>query len=121
MAQMIRATSSNWKELLRSDIPVVVEFYTPTCPFCRQLTPLLHKLSGEYAGRLKFAMVDASAESELASGYGIMGVPTLKFFCAGRPIAEIVGLKSEEELRAGFEEILRTYKRCVSESSPLYA
>ncbi|MEM2082565.1 MAG: thioredoxin family protein [Candidatus Bathyarchaeia archaeon] len=121
MSQIAKATSSNWKDLMKSEVPVVVEFYTPTCPFCRQLAPILDKLSKEYAGRLKFAMVDASMESELASGYGIMGVPTIKFFCADRPIAEMVGLRSEDELRASFEDILRRYRRCVSESSPLYA
>jgi thioredoxin 1 len=121
MAKIERATSSNWKEMLKSEVPVAVEFYTPTCPFCRQLTPILEKLSGEYAGRMKFAIVDASSESELAMGYGIMGVPTIKFFCAGRPIAEVVGLTSEEELRAIFEDVLKKYKKCVSESSPLYA
>ncbi|MEM4245858.1 MAG: thioredoxin family protein [Candidatus Bathyarchaeia archaeon] len=121
MPNVIEVTSSSWKGIVASsDKPVVVEFYTPTCPFCQRLAPVFEKLAGEYTGRLIFAKVDASTEVELASGYGIMGVPTLKFFCSGRPIGEVVGFVPEEELKAALEGLLKRYTRCVSESSPLY-
>ena len=122
MSTVIEATSTTWKdEVLKSETPVVIEFYSPTCPYCRRLTPIFEKLSDEYSGKLKLVKVDASAENDLASGYGVMGVPTLKFLCAGRPIAELVGLQSEETLKEGFEEILKRYKRCLLQSSPLFA
>jgi thioredoxin-like negative regulator of GroEL len=70
---------------------------------------------------MKFGMVDTSKNSEIASGYGVMGVPTVKFFCAGRPIYEIVGLRSEKELREELEKVLGIHTKCVSQSSPLYA
>jgi len=121
-SEVINVTSTNWKkDVLETELPVAVEFYTPTCPYCRQLTPIFQKLAGEYGGRLIFAMVDASAESDITSGYGVMGVPTLKFFCAGRPIYEIVGLRLEEELREEFWRVLSVHQKCVSKSSPLYA
>jgi len=122
MPQVADATSLNWKEeVLKSELPVVVEFYTPSCPFCRRLNPIFEKLSDEYSGRVRFFKADASVEGDLASGYGVMGVPTLKFLCSGRPIGEIVGLRSEEELKAAFEEVLKRYKKCLLESSPLFA
>ena len=65
-----------------------------------------------------FAMADASQNSEIASGYGVMGVPTLKFLCAGRTIYEIVGLRSEEELRTEIDRILSIHKKCVLQISP---
>jgi len=87
VSHVIQATTYNWKdEILQSQKPLVVEFYSPTCPHCRRLTPIFERLSNEYADRLKFVMVDTSVESDLASGYGIMGVPTLKFICSGRPV-----------------------------------
>jgi len=51
----------------------------------------------------------------------VMGVPTLKFFCAGRPIYEIVGLRSDGELREEFGKVLSIHQRCVFQSSPIYA
>jgi thioredoxin-like negative regulator of GroEL len=120
--QTIMVDGMNWRdEVLKAEIPVVVEFFSPTCPYCRQLTPIFQKLSGEYDKKIKFGMVDTSKNNEIASGYGIMGVPTLKFFCAGRPIYEIVGLRSEKELREEMEKVLGIHTKCVSQSSPLYA
>ncbi|MCJ7759622.1 thioredoxin family protein [Candidatus Bathyarchaeota archaeon] len=119
---ILEVNSLNWKDtVLKAELSVVIEFYTPTCPFCRQLTPIFRRLSPEYSNRMIFAMADASQNSEIASGYGVMGVPTLKFLCAGRTIYEIVGLRSEEELRTEIERILSIHKKCVSQSSPLYA
>jgi thioredoxin 1 len=111
-----------WRtRVLKSDRPTVVEFYTPTCPYCTRLTPTFRKLSAEYRDKMNFAMVDASESQDLAEGYGIAGVPTLKFFCDGRSIYEIVGFKPEEELTAEIEKVLQTHQKCISQSSPLYA
>jgi thioredoxin 1 len=118
---ILAITSANWKDILKAELPVVIEFYTTTCPYCRQVTPIFQKLSEEYTEKMLFALADASENVELAEGYGVMGVPTLKFFCAGRPIYEIVGLRSEEELREEFERVLNTHRKCVSTSSPIYA
>ena len=120
MPQVTQGASTNWKEIINSEIPIVVEFYTPSCPYCRTLTPIFQKLSDEYVGKLNFVMVDASVEEDIASGHGIMGVPTIKFFCSGRPIGEIVGFKPENELQTTFDEIIKNHSKCVSESSPLY-
>mgnify|MGYP001131209277 CR=1 FL=1 len=121
LGNIIEVTSANWKEVLKAELPIVAEFYTPTCPYCRQLTLIFQRLAGEYAGRMVFAMVDASQSSGIALGYGVMGVPTLKFFCAGRPIIyEVVGLRSEQELRDEFEKVLSIHKKCVAQSSPIY-
>jgi len=120
--QTIKIDGMNWKnEILNAEIPVVVEFFSATCPYCRQLTPIFQKLSREYIQKMKFGMVDTSKNSEIASGYGVMGVPTLKFFCAGRPIYEIVGLRSEAELKEELEKVLSIHAKCVFQSSPLYA
>jgi thioredoxin 1 len=120
--QTIKIDGMNWRdEVLKAELPVVVEFFSPTCPHCRLLTPIFQKLSEEYFQKMKFGMVDTSKNSEIASGYGVMGVPTLKFFCAGRPIYEIVGRRSENELREELEKVLSIHTSCVSKSSPLYA
>jgi thioredoxin 1 len=119
---LLIATMEDWKSrVLKSELPVVVEYYTPTCPYCSRLTPIFRKLSEVYGDRMRFAMVDSSVSTDIAEGYGVMGVPTIKFFCDGRPIHEIVGFKPEEELKQEIEKILETHKRRISQSSPLYA
>ena len=115
-------TMEEWKSrVLKSDRPTVVEFYTPTCPHCARLTPIFRKLSHEYGDKMNFAMVNAAESQDLAEGYGVAGVPTLKFFCDGRPIYEIVGFEPEEELRAEIEKVLQKYQKCISQSTRLYA
>lgn len=119
---LLIVTMEEWKKnILKSDIPVVIEFYTPTCPYCARLTPIFEKLSHEYGNKIKFAMVNAAESREITEGYGIMGVPTLKFLCDGKPIYEIVGFKDEKELRMEIEKVIKNHKKCVTKSSPLYA
>ncbi len=67
-------------------MPVVLEFVTSVCPWCKRLGPIYEKLSAEYEGKIKFYRTDAGANRNLAIRYGIMGVPTLKFSCSGRSI-----------------------------------
>lgn len=114
-------TMDEWRsKVLKSELPAAVEFYTPTCPFCARLSPIFRKLSSEYGNKLIFSMVNAAENQDIAQGYGIMGVPTIKFFCGGRPVYEIVGFRPENELRVEIEKVLQTHKKCVSESSPIY-
>jgi len=120
--ELLITSMERWRDnILKSDRPVVVEFFTPTCPYCARLTPIFRKLSTVYGNKIRFAMVNATERPELAEGYGIMGVPTLKFFCGGRSIYEIVGFKPEEELRVDIEKVLQTSGKCISQSSRLYA
>lgn len=118
---LVEVDSSNWtKEVARAEKPVVVEFYTPTCPHCARLTPIFKRLSSEYEGKLEFAMVNAAGNMGLAQGWGVMGVPTLKFFCSGRPVYEIVGYREEVELRQEFDRVIRSSQDCLNQSSPIY-
>ncbi|MGQ9543569.1 MAG: thioredoxin family protein [Candidatus Bathyarchaeia archaeon] len=118
--KIVEVTQENWREILKSDLPVVIEFYTSTCPYCKLLTPIFQRLAAEFSGSMVFAMADASKNSDFALGYGVMGVPTLKFFCSGRPVYEIVGYRSESDLREEFRRFLTIHRNCLSQSSPIY-
>jgi thioredoxin 1 len=109
-----------WKQILKSIQPVAVEFFSPTCPHCARLTPVFKRLSEEYKDEMRFALVNAVEQQGLAGGYGIRGVPTIKFFCDGRPVYEVVGFRPESELRTEIEKVLSTHSKCISQSSPLY-
>lgn len=110
--------SSNWGEtVLRSNLPVIVDFWAPWCPWCKQLMPDFESLSNQYADRLLFAKLNVDDAQDLASRYGVQGLPTLKFFCSGRPIAEIVGYMPRDPLKMQLDRMLSMYKDCLDRSS----
>jgi len=112
--------SSNWKELvLDSKSPVIVDFWAPWCPWCTRLLPDFDSLSDEYTGRITFAKVNAEASPDIPSKYGVQGLPTLKFFCAGRPLAEIVGYVPRSTLKKQIDTMLSTHQDCLNQSSTL--
>lgn len=120
MDELLIGTIDDWRRVLKSTRPVAVEFYLPTCPACARMTPIFRKLSSEYNDRMVFALVNAKESPDLADGYGVMGVPTVKFFCDGRSVYEIVGFRPVEEFRAKIEIVLETHQKCISQSSRLY-
>ena len=78
-------------EVVRSNVPVVVDFYADWCGPCRIVAPIMEQLSKEYAGRVKFVKVDTDANQELAAQFGIMSIPTVMFFSNGNVEDIVVG------------------------------
>jgi len=114
--------STAWdKEVLQSSVPVIVDFWAPWCPWCKRLMPDFDSLSNEFVGRLAFVKVNVEHDPSIASQYGVQGLPTLKFFCGGRPLAEIVGYLPKASLKTQFETMLSNHKDCLAQSSKLKA
>jgi thioredoxin 1 len=86
-------------EVLRSDLPVVVDFWSPGCGPCRMLEPIIVDLAGAYAGRVKFAEVNAAEAGRTAARFGVMGTPTVLFFRGGREVERVVGFVGSRYLR----------------------
>jgi thioredoxin 1 len=78
-------------EVVRSDKPVVVDFYADWCGPCKIIAPIIHKLSEEYQGKVKFVKVDTDANQELAVQFGIMSIPTVMFFSKGKVEDIVIG------------------------------
>ena len=79
------------KEVVHSDLPVLVDFYADWCGPCKMIAPTIEQLSKEYAGKAKFVKVNTDDNQELAQQFGIMSIPTVMFFSKGKVEDIIVG------------------------------
>jgi thioredoxin 1 len=87
-------------EVLRADLPVVVDFWAAWCGPCRMVAPELDALAAEHAGRLKVVKVNVDANPSVAARYGIMSIPTIGLFRTGELVATSIGAKPHRLIEA---------------------
>ena len=97
----ITLTKANFEtEALKSDKPILVDFWAPWCGPCRMLAPVLAEIAEEEAGKVKVGKVNVDEEPELAAKYGISSIPAILLFKNGQVAATSVGFKPKPELEA---------------------
>jgi thioredoxin 1 len=77
--------------------------------WCLRLNPIFNEITEEYRGKIKFVklnVLENPANQEIASNFGVMSTPTLLFLCSGRPVGQIVGLMSKEDLERAMDDML---------------
>ena len=104
---MLNITKSNFeKEVISSEIPVVLGFWATWCGPCRMLSPVLDDLAAEYRDRVRFCKVNVDNEPELSARFGIASIPTLIFFKNGEAQKRAVGYREKYELEETLKELL---------------
>jgi len=100
-------TDQNFEEeVLKSDIPVVVDFWAPWCGPCRMIAPITEKLAEEFDGRVKFCKLNVDQNNQTAVKYQIMSIPLLSFFKDGEKVDESLGAVPEAMIRPKVDKLL---------------
>jgi len=94
------------EEVLKSNIPVLVDYWAPWCEPCKMIAPILDSLSAEYAGKLKISKLNIDDNQKTPQKYGVRGIPTLMIFKNGNVEATKVGALSKSQLTAFIDSIL---------------
>ena len=93
-------------EVLKSDLPVMVDFYADWCGPCKMLAPTVEQLAEDYAGKAKIGKVNVDDNMKLASEYGIMSIPAILYFKNGRVVDQIVGAVPRKQLEQKLTALL---------------
>ena len=94
------------REVLHSEIPVLLDFWAPWCGPCRMISPLIDELAETFSGAIKVGKVNVDEQREVADAYGITGVPTVILFRRGHPAETAVGLQTREQLASMIQKVV---------------
>jgi len=105
--QPVHLTDANFrKEVLESDLPVVVDFWGPNCAPCTQLEPVIMALATDYGGRVKFCEMNAHESPKTISQYRVQGTPTVLYVKGGHIAERVVGFRPSTFHRQVIEKVL---------------
>ncbi|MEZ4086907.1 MAG: thioredoxin [Candidatus Gracilibacteria bacterium] len=100
-------TDDNFEaEVLKSDIPVMVDFFAPWCGPCKMMAPIVEKMAEEYEGKVKIGKLDVDENNESGNKYEVQSIPTTIFFKGGEMVNKLIGFQSEEQLKKALDDLI---------------
>jgi len=107
VAEPIKLTEENFaSEVLKSDIPVMIDFWAPWCGPCHMVSPIIEKLGKKYEGKIKVGKVNLDEYPSIAAEYGIRSIPAIFIFKDGQVVERTVGAQPEYAFAAMIERVL---------------
>ena len=104
---MLLVTNENFeKEVLKSEIPVIIDFYADWCMPCNIFGPIFEEVSKDFEGKVKFMKVDVDGNPELAEKFFAMTIPTVVFMKDGKEVNRMVGVVENKKLKEEAEKLL---------------
>ncbi len=105
---VVHVTESNFEEeVVKSDVPVLVDFWAEWCGPCKMIAPILDEIAKEYGEKLKICKIDVDSNPDIAPKFGIRGIPTLIMFKDGKAESTKVGAVSKSQLIEFVDEIIQ--------------
>ncbi len=107
MSHPIKITDDTFdEEVIKSDVPVMVDFWAGWCAPCKIIAPIMEDLAEEYDGKVKFAKMDVDDNPKVPMTYGIRGIPTLLIFNGGVSVDQVVGAVPKQVLKQRLEKAI---------------
>jgi thioredoxin 1 len=100
-------TDANFQtDVMKSDKPVVVDFWAPWCGPCKIVGPTIEELAKEYEGKVVVGKLNVDENQQISGQYGVMSIPTVMIFKGGKPVKAMVGAQSKESYKRSIDEVL---------------
>ncbi|MDA3810365.1 MAG: thioredoxin [Spirochaetaceae bacterium] len=103
----VKLTDENFEqEVLKSDIPVLVDFWAEWCVPCKMLGPIIEELAGEYAGKVKICKLDVDDAPESAGKFSVQSIPTVMVFNKGEQVRQTLGAQPKDAIVKLFADLI---------------